>query len=78
MYLFKKEKLLVPGDFISIDAIGATHFPTGSEVDMINSIKKFASYRFPENTYLCSSHWTNSTVEDAQKYNRCINSFAYD
>lgn len=72
-YLFEEEKLLFPGDFISVDAIGATHFPTGSEQDMLKSMNKFKTYVFAVGTYLCSSHWTNSSIDEVLEYNRYLN-----
>lgn len=53
-YYFKEEKVLFCGDFIFKDSIGRTDLETGSDKDMINSLKMLSKY--PDDLVLYPGH----------------------
>lgn len=73
LYYFKDENILFTGDTIGPDVIGNSYYPTGSDEDMFNSLRKFKSLNLPNDTMCYSSHWGYCTYEEILKFNHYLN-----
>lgn len=59
---FPKEHILFSGDFIFKNAIGRTDLDTGSDVEMINSLKLISKY--PKDTIVYPGHGPETILGD--------------
>ncbi len=58
---FEKEKAMFTGDFLFKDTIGRTDLPTGSDIDMKNSLSLIKTY--PKDITIYPGHGPMSTLE---------------
>lgn len=72
LYYFKDENLLFTGDTIGLNVIGNSYYPTGSEEDMYNSLKRFKHLNLPSQTMCYSGHWGFATYEEILKENQYL------
>ena len=59
-YYFEKEKILIDGDTIFRDSYGRTDFPTGSQEDMMKSLRML--YELPEDVVVYTGHGDTTTI----------------
>ncbi len=64
-YYFKDNNIMFVGDFIFKDSIGRMDLPTGSVLEMKNSISKILKY--PSNTILYPGHGDSTTIGNEKK-----------
>lgn len=60
-FYFEEEKTMFTGDFLFRDTIGRTDLPTGSDIDMKNSLSLIKTY--PKDITIYPGHGPMSTLE---------------
>ena len=73
MYYFRDEDVLFTGDTIGPEVIGNSFYPTGSDEDMSNSLRKFKNLKISDQTMCYSSHWGFGTYEEILRINQYLN-----
>jgi glyoxylase-like metal-dependent hydrolase (beta-lactamase superfamily II) len=68
-YYFKEKQVLFTGDFIFEYSIGRTDLPTGSEVEMYDSLNKFKKLNLPLETKVYPGHDRVSDLKTIIKVN---------
>lgn len=66
-YYFEEENIMFTGDFLFKDSIGRTDLPTGSIIEMANSITKISKYNDDIKVY--PGHGDKTTIGIEKKYN---------
>lgn len=64
-HYFPDEKMLFAGDFLFLDSIGRTDLPTGSDIDMQNSLKFIE--KFPDDIVVYPGHGDITTLGHEKK-----------
>ena len=72
MYYFSDENLLFTGDTILKDIAGPTYRPTGSNQDMIASVKKFRTLGYAAETPLYPGHGNATTYGYVLNHNQDV------
>lgn len=72
MYYFVEENLLFSGDTILEEITGPTFRPTGSDQDMRDSVKRFKSLGYAEDTPMYPGHGNETTYGYVLRHNRAV------
>lgn len=72
MYYFTDENLLFSGDTILEKVTGPTYRPTGSDQDMRESVKRFKSLGYAEDTPMYPGHGNGTTYGHVLRHNRAV------
>ena len=72
MYYFKKENVLFTGDTIMKDTIGTTRYAGGNDIEMKESIKKFANLNINNDTIVYPGHDEEETYKYIKNNNPYI------
>ena len=67
-YYFEEEGILISGDTLFQESIGRTDFATGSESQLIRSIRE-KLFCLPEETKVYPGHGDSTTIGNEKKYN---------
>ncbi len=67
-YYFENEKFLISGDTIFFGSYGRTDFPTSSQRDMENSVRRMLSI-LPDDTVIYPGHDSYTTVANEKRIN---------
>lgn len=72
MYYFIEENLLFSGDTILEDVTGPTFRPTGSDQDMRDSVTRFKSLGYAEDTPMYPGHGNGTTYGQVLQHHRAV------
>lgn len=72
MYYFIEENLLFSGDTILEEVTGPTYRPTGSDQDMRDSVTRFRSLGYAEDTPMYPGHGNGTTYGYVLQHNRAV------
>lgn len=72
MYYFIEENLLFSGDTILEEVTGPTFRPTGSDQDMRDSVTRFKSLGYAEDTPMYPGHGNATTYGHVLQHNRAV------
>ena len=72
MYYFTAENLLFSGDTILEKVTGPTYRPTGSDQDMCESVKRFKSLGYAEDTPMYPGHGNGTTYGHVLQHNQAV------
>ena len=67
-YYIESEHVLFSGDTLFHDSVGRTDFPTGSQSQLVRSIRE-KLLGLPEETVVCPGHMSETTIGHEKKYN---------
>lgn len=67
-YYIEKEHALFSGDTLFHDSVGRTDFPTGSQSQLVRSIRE-KLMELPEDTIVYPGHMSETTIGHEKKYN---------
>ena len=67
-YYIESENVLFSGDTLFHDSVGRTDFPTGSQSQLVRSIRE-KLLGLPEETVVCPGHMSETTIGHEKKYN---------
>lgn len=67
-YYIETEHMLFSGDTLFHDSVGRTDFPTGSQSQLVRSIRE-KLLGLPEETVVCPGHMSETTIGHEKKYN---------
>lgn len=67
-YYIESEHVLFSGDTLFQDSVGRTDFPTGSQSQLVRSIRE-KLLGLPEETVVCPGHMSETTIGHEKKYN---------
>ena len=67
-YYIESEHVLFSGDTLFHDSVGRTDFPTGSQSQLVRSIRE-KLLGLPEETVVCPGHISETTIGHEKKYN---------
>ena len=67
-YYIESEHVLFSGDTLFHDSVGRTEFPTGSQSQLVRSIRE-KLLGLPEETVVCPGHMSETTIGHEKKYN---------
>ena len=67
-YYIESEHVLFSGDTLFHDSVGRTDFPTGSQSQLVRSIRENL-LGLPEETVVCPGHMSETTIGHQKKYN---------
>ena len=67
-YYIESEHVLFSGDTLFHDSVGRTDFPTGSQSQLVRSIRE-KLLGLPEDTVVCPGHMSETTIGHEKKYN---------
>ncbi len=67
-YYIESEHVLFSGDTLFHDSVGRTDFPTGSQSQLVRSIRE-KLLGLPEETVVCPGHKSETTIGHEKKYN---------
>ena len=67
-YYIESENVLFSGDTLFHDSVGRTDFPTGSQSQLVRSIRE-KLLGLPEETVVCPGHLWLTTIGHEKKYN---------
>lgn len=67
-YYIESEQVLFSGDTLFHDSVGRTDFPTGSQSQLVRSIRE-KLLGLPEETVVCPGHMSETTIGHEKKYN---------
>ncbi len=69
-FYVEEDKFLISGDTLFLESIGRTDFPSGSQKDIEQSIKKL--YTLPDDTMVLPGHGFHTTIKHEKEYNPFI------
>ncbi len=72
MYYFTAENLLFTGDNVLEDVTGPTYRPTGSNQDMMASVKRFKTLGYAGDTPLYPGHGNATSYEYVLNHNKAV------
>ena len=72
MYYFEKDKSVFTGDTLIESSIGRTDLPTGSEVELLKSLKKIRETGFPDDTEFYFGHGSPMSYGELLRYNQFL------
>ena len=67
-YYIESEHVLFSGDTLFHDSVGRTDFPTGSQSQLVRSIRE-KLLGLPEETVVCPGHMSETMIGHEKKYN---------
>lgn len=67
-YFFPAESMVVSGDTLFMESVGRTDFPTGSNEELMNSIRNVL-YELPEETIVLPGHGPATNIAYEKRYN---------
>ncbi len=67
-YYLKEEGILFSGDTLFYESVGRTDFPTGSQGELLRSVKE-KLFTLPGDTKVYPGHGEHTTIEHEMKYN---------
>ncbi len=72
MYYFEKDKLVFTGDTLIESSIGRTDLPTGSETELLKSLKKIREIDFSDDTEFYFGHGVPFSYSQLLQYNQFL------
>lgn len=67
-YFFPAESMVVSGDTLFMESVGRTDFPTGSNEELMNSVRNVL-YELPEETIVLPGHGPATNIGYEKRYN---------
>lgn len=67
-YLVESEDILISGDTLFMESLGRTDFPTGSQSQILSSIKE-RLFTLPDDTLVYPGHGEATTIGHEKAYN---------